>query len=143
MSREILGQIDLFSFIDERKKELDARYDIPRDHQKEERWIDDWHYTEIETPKEHGIYYCIHRGFNSDFYNYTYMAWYMGHWWAYAGYGDKWLIVIGSRREWMMPFAWVTVPDLYYRTDDHLEFLREHFPTLKEWEYEKKVRNLD
>ena len=69
------GQLNIFDVIADKKKELDKKYDIPRDYQKEEGWTDDWHYTEMETPKEHGIYYCITHLFNSEHYNYTYMAW--------------------------------------------------------------------
>ena len=123
----------------DRKKELDAKYDIPRDYQKEEGWTDDWHYCELELPEEHGIYYCIRDG---QHYNYTYMAWAYGHWWAYAGYGEKWLIVRGKQREWMSPFAWVTFPDLYYRTDEHLQFLCEHFVTKEAWEYEERMEKI-
>ena len=89
------GQMSIFDLPD-RRKELDEKYDIPRKYQKEEGWTDDWHYTELELPKENGIYYCIHYGLNSDFYSYTYMAWAYGHWWAYAGYGEKWLLVRGG-----------------------------------------------
>lgn len=138
------GQINIYDWLkDEKptKEKLDAKYEIPRDHQKEEGWTDDWHYTELETPKEHGIYYCIHYGLNSDFYNYTYMAWAYDHWWAYAGYGDKWLIV-NERRKWLHPFAWVTVPDLYYRTDKHHQFLCEHFVTKEDWKYEQLMMEL-
>lgn len=129
---------------EERYAELDAKYEIPRKYQKEEGWTDDWHYTELETPKEHGIYYCIHYGYNADFYMYTYMAWAYGHWWAYAGYGTKWLIIReGTRRdEWMRPFAWVTVPDLYYRKDEHHRFLCENFVTREDWEYEERIEAL-
>ncbi len=123
----------------DRKQELDEKYAIPREHQKEEGWTDDWHYTELETPTETGIYYCIKD--NTDYYNYTYMAWAYGHWWAYAGYGTKWLIIWeGSKRdEWLKPFAWVTVPDLYYRTDKHYQFLLENFVTKEDWKYEQKL----
>jgi hypothetical protein len=138
---ECEGQLSIFDLPD-RKKELDAKYDIPRKYQQEEGWTDDWHYTELELPKENGIYYCIHYGLNSDFYNYTYMAWAYGHWWAYAGYGEKWLLVRGDRHKWMEPFAWVTVPDLYYRTDEHHQFLCEHFVTKEAWEYEQKMEEL-
>ena len=131
------GQLNIFDVIADKKKELDKKYDIPRDYQKEEGWTDDWHYTEMETPKEHGIYYCITHLFNSEHYNYTYMAWAYGHWWAYAGYGTKWLLVRGERRKWMQPFAWVTVPDLYYRTDEHYQFLCENFVSKSDWEYEQ------
>jgi hypothetical protein len=143
-SYECDGQINIYDWLkDEKptKEKLDAKYEIPRDHQKEEGWTDDWHYTELETPKEHGIYYCIHYGLNSDFYNYTYMAWAYDHWWAYAGYGDKWLIV-NERRKWLHPFAWVTVPDLYYRTDKHHQFLCEHFVTKEDWKYEQLMMEL-
>lgn len=124
------------------KEELDAKYGIPRDYQKEEGWTDDWHYCEIEQPKEHGIYYVIHHGLNNEYYNYTYMAWAYGHWWNYAGYGEKWLLVRGDRRKWMEPFAWVTVPDLYYRTDESYQFLAEHFVTKEDWEYEQRIEKL-
>ena len=122
------------------KEELDAKYDIPRTHQKEEGWTDDWHYTELELPDKHDIYYCISK-LPEGHYNYTYMAWFHEHWWAYAGYGTQWLICNARIEQWL-PFAWVTVPDLYYRTDDHLEFLREHFPEEKDWEYEKKMEEI-
>jgi hypothetical protein len=78
---ECEGQLSIFD-IPERKAVLDAKYEIPRDYQQEEGWLDDWHYTEMELPKEHGIYYCIHHGLNSNIYNYTYMAWAYGHWWT-------------------------------------------------------------
>jgi hypothetical protein len=126
----------------DRKKELDAKYDIPRDYQKEAGWTDDWHYTELETPKEHGIYYCVSYLLNSENYTYNYMAWAYGYWWAYAGYGEKWLLVRGDRRKWMEPFAWVTVPDLYYRTDPHHQFLCEHFVTKEDWEYEQRLEKI-
>lgn len=29
--------------------ELENKYEIPRKYQKEERWTDDWHYTEIAS----------------------------------------------------------------------------------------------
>ena len=128
------GQISIFDL--QKVQELDKKYDIPRDYQKEEGWTDDWHYTEIETPKEHGIYFCITE-LKGGYYNYTYMAWFHGYWWAYARFGTKWLIVNGERRDWLRPFAWVTVPDLYFRTDKHYWFLRENFVTEKDWEYEK------
>jgi len=130
------------SKVPDKLAELEAKYQIPRKHQKEEGWVDDWHYTEIETPKEHGIYYVIHYGYNADFYMYTYAAWFHGYWWKYAGYGDKWLICNDQPRKWMIPFAWVTVPDLYYRTDDHYQHLFEIFPTEKDWEYEKRMMEL-
>ena len=139
---ECNGQLNIFDVIADKKKELDKKYDIPRDYQKEEGWTDDWHYTEMETPKEHGIYYCITHLFNSEHYNYTYMAWAYGHWWAYAGYGTKWLLVRGERREWMLPFAWVTVPDLYYRTDEHYHFLCENFVSKSDWEYEQTLEKM-
>ena len=123
-------------------EELDAKYNIPRDYQKKEGWTDDWHYTEIETPAENGIYYVIHEIRNSDYWNYTYMAWFHGYWWAYAGYGNKWLICNDKPREWMIPFAWVEVPDLYYRTDDSYQHLREIFPSEKDWEYEKRMMEI-
>ena len=122
------GQISIFDL--QKVQELDKKYDIPRDYQKKEGWTDDWHYTEIETPKEHGIYFCITE-LKGGHYNYTYMAWFHGYWWAYARFGTKWLIVNGERRR---PFAWVTVPDLYFRTDKHYWFLRENFVTEKDWE---------
>lgn len=128
------GQISLFDL--QKVQELDKKYDIPRDYQKEEGWTDDWHYTELELPTEHSIYFCITE-LKGGHYNYTYMAWFHGYWWAYAGYGTKWLIVNGERRNWLKPFAWVKVPDLYYRTDEHYWFLAEHFVTEKDWEYEK------
>lgn len=140
---ECEGQLNIFDVIqtDELKRQLDAKYDIPRDHQKEEGWTDDWHYTEMETPTETGIYYCITL-LKSGYYNYTYMAWAYGHWWAYAGYGEKWLLIRGNRHKWLEPFAWVTVPDLYYRTDEHHQFLCEHFVTKEDWEYEQRVEKL-
>ena len=136
------GQISIFDYQTDRLSELEAKYPIPREYQIEEGWTDDWHYTELELPKKQGIYYCIHYGFNSDFYMYSYMAWAYGYWWAYAGYGTKWLIVNSPRREWMKPFAWVEVPDLYYRTDEHHRFLCEIFVTKEDWEYEKSMMTL-
>ena len=136
------GQISIFDYQTDRLSELEAKYPIPREYQKEEGWTDDWHYTELELPKNQGIYYCIHLGFNSDFYMYTYMAWAYGYWWAYAGYGNKWLIVNSPRRQWMKPFAWVEVPDLYYRKDEHHRFLCEIFVTKEDWEYEKSMMEL-
>lgn len=138
------GQLTLMQYVDEQQKlkELQKKFPIPKKYQKEEGWTDDWHYTDLELPEKNDVYYCIHMGFNSDFYNYTYMAWAHGHWWAYAGYGVKWLLVRGERRKWMRPFAWVTVPDLYYRTDDHLQFLRENFVTNDEWEYEERIKRI-
>ena len=124
------------------KEELDAKYNIPRDYQKKEGWTDDWHYTELETPAEHGIYYVIHELRNSDHWDYTYMAWFHGYWWAYAGYGNKWLICNDKPREWMIPFAWVEVPDLYYRTDDSYQHLCEIFPSENDWEYEKRMMEI-
>ena len=123
------------------KEELDAKYEIPRNYQKEEGWTDDWHYTELETPEEPNIYYCINILHPSGHYNYTYMAWAYDHWWMYAGYGEKWMI-INDRREKETPFAWVTVPDLYYRTDESYQFLFEHFVTEKDWNYEKKMMEI-
>ena len=141
---ECEGQLNIFDIVrtNEQKAALDAKYEIPRDHQKEEGWTDDWHYTEMETPTETGIYFCITHGLNSDYYNYTYMAWFHDNWWAYAGYGEKWLLVRGDRRKWMEPFAWVTVPDLYYRTDPHHQFLCEHFVTENDWKYEERLREM-
>ena len=42
----------------------------------------------------------------------------------------------------MKPFAWVEVPDLYYRTDEHHRFLCEIFVTKEDWEYEKSMMTL-
>ena len=123
-------------------QKCEQKYQIPRDYQKEEGWTDDWHYTEVELPPEPNIYYCIHKLWNSENWNYTYMAWAYENWWAYAGYGTKWLLVRGERREYMRPFAWVRVPDLYYRTDDHCEFLRENFVTKEDWEHEQILEEI-
>ena len=131
------GQMTLMQYIDETEKlkELQEKYPIPRKYQKEEGWIDDWHYTDLETPKESKVYYCIHLGFNSDFYMYTYMAWAYGHWWAWESYQKKWLFVNDGRRAWMRPFAWVEIPDLYLRTDDCLQVRLETYITQKDYEY--------
>lgn len=123
------------------KEELDRKYDIPRDHQKEEGWTDDWHYTEIETPEENNIYYCIFES-ESGYWHYTYMAWAFGHWWKYAGFGEKWLLLRGKHFENDIPFAWVKVPDLYYQRDESFWSLREHFVTKEAWEYEERIERL-
>ena len=135
------SQISMFEYLYDRKSELDAKYEIPRDYQKEEGWTDDWHYTEIEKPTETNIYFVIQL-LDSGNYNYTYMAWFHNYWWAYAGYGNKWLICNTPRRQWMVPFAWVEVPDLYYRTDDSYQHLREIFPTENDWKYEAKMMEI-
>jgi hypothetical protein len=137
---ECNGQMSIFDYA--KLQELEAKYQIPRTYQKEEGWTDDWHYTELEVPEEHGIYYCIQYLYKTDHYNYTYMAWFHGYWWAYAGYGDKWLIVNSERRKWLQPFAWVRVPDLYYRTDPQHQFLCEHFVSEADWEYEMRITKL-
>ena len=136
-----MEQMTIEQLLNDKRQEYDDKYQIPRTNQKEEGWQDDWHYTDIETPPKTDIYYCIQKDFKSEtgFYNYTYMAWIFNHWWAYSGYGTKWLLVRGERRKWMRPFAWVEVPDLYYREDDHLQWLRENFVTKEDWEYEKRM----
>jgi len=108
--------------------ELENKYEIPRKYQKEERWTDDWHYTEIETPKESKIYYVICNT-PQGHYNYTYMAWAYKHWWWFDSYQKKWHRCSTVRFENHIPFAWVEIPDLYLRTDDCLE---ERFETFIE-----------
>lgn len=138
-------QISLFDYIQDLQTAVERKWDIPVPDEKcraEEGWIDKWHYTELENPPEPNIYYCITL-LKSGYYNYTYMAWAYGHWWAYAGYGTKWLFAeIERRKEWMKPFAWVKVPDLYLRTDEHYQFLFEHFVTKKDWEYEQAMMKI-
>ena len=139
------GQLTIFEINNARLKELQEKYPIPRHDPKvlaEEGWSDDWHYTDLEVPEEAGIYYCIHMGFNSDYYHYTYMAYAYGQWWAYAGYGTKWLLVHGERRAWMKPFAWVRMPDLYMRKDEHYTFLFENFVRREDWEYEQRIGHI-
>ncbi len=136
-------QITLFDYLEEKKNDIRQRYQIPKlpeKYLKEERWVDDWHYVEEELPEEPGIYYCIQdRG---EHWNYTYLAYAFKHWWAYAGFGTKWLFIQGERREWMMLFAWVRVPDKFYQEDPHYQFLSEHFVTEHDWEYEKKMMEI-
>ena len=138
-----MEQLNLFDYIQDLQTAVKEKWDIPVDKKRraEERWVDDWHYTELENPPEPNIYYCITL-LKSGYYNYTYMAYAFGHWWAYAGYGTKWLFVHGRREEWLKPFAWVRVPDLYMQTDDHYRFLFENFVTPKDWEYEQAMMKI-
>lgn len=136
------GQISIFDILQEKANDLRERYPIPTLPEKyriEERWVDDWHYTEEEEPEEAGIYYVIQD--MGDYYNYTYMAYAFGHWWEYAGYGAKWLFINARREKWH-PFAWVRVPDKYYTDDPHYQFLAEHFVTAKDWEYEQTMERI-
>lgn len=138
-----MEQLNLFDYIQDIQTAVKEKWDIPVDKNRriEERWVDDWHYTELENPPEPNIYYCITL-LKSGYYNYTYMAWAHGHWWAYAGYGEKWLFVHGRREEWLKPFAWARVPDLYVQKDEHYQFLFEHFVSQKDWEYEKTMMEI-
>ena len=140
-----MEQLNLFDYIQDLQTAVERKWDVPEPDAKrraEEGWIDNWHYTELENPPEPNIYYCITL-LKGGYYNYTYMAWAHGHWWAYAGYGTKWLFAETERRkEWMAPFAWVRVPDLYLRTDPHYQFLFEHFVTEHDWEYEKRMMEI-
>lgn len=136
-------QIELKDYLEELRNNIRQRYPIPKlseKYRQEERWVDDWHYVAEELPPEPGIYYCIQEC--KDFYNYTYLAYAFGHWWAYAGFGTEWLLIRGRREEWMMPFAWVRVPDLYYAKDTHYQFLSENFVKQKDWEYEQRMEEI-
>ena len=140
-------QIELVDYLEELEKleRLKQRFPIPELDKKyltEERWTDTWHYTEIEKPEKPGVYYCIQYSEKYDSYIYTYMAWAYGYWWQYAGWGDNWLFVNGERRKYMLPFAWVVAPDLYYQTDKHFQFLCEHFVKREDWEHEKKMMEI-
>lgn len=139
-----MEQLNLFDYLKDLQTAVERKWDIPVPDQKrraEEGWIDDWHYTELENPPEPNIYYCIIL-LKSGHYNYTYMAWAYGHWWNYAGYGTKWLLIETERRKEWMPFAWVRVPDLYFRKDEHYQFLFEHFVTERDWKYEKTMMEI-
>ena len=102
------------------KADLDKRYDIPRDHQKEEGWTDDWHYTELENPKESGVYFVIELSKYGN-YMYTYQAWAFGHWWWFDSYTKKYHRISDVCFAHRKPFAWVTVPNSYYRDPSYNE----------------------
>ena len=88
------GQISIFDYQDQRKREIAKRLPIPPLEKKyidQEGWCDDWHYCELEEPPE------------------------MGHW-------DSWKKEFRKDYEkfYETTFAWVRIPSLYLRVDKSL-----------------------
>ena len=130
-----MDQITLFDYLDEKKAEYEKRYPIPKDYQKSEGWHDDWHYTDLELPTESKVYYTISLTKDGNYF-YTYKAYAYGRWWWWDSYGSKWKAVHSPREDWMLPFAWVDIPDLYLRTDSSLQIRLETFISKEDYEHE-------
>jgi hypothetical protein len=130
-----MDQITLFDYLDEKKAEYEKRYPIPRDYQKEEGWHDDWHYTDLELPTESKVYYTIHLTKEGNYF-YTYKAYAYGRWWWWDTYGGEWKAIHSPRQDWMIPFAWVDIPDLYLRTDSSLQIRLETLISKEDYEHE-------
>lgn len=131
-----MDQITLFDYMNEKKAEYEKRYQIPRGYQEAEHWHDDWHYTDLELPTESKVYYVIHKCFKSEHYNYTYEAYAYSRWWWWDSYGSKWKAIHSPREDWMLPFAWVDIPDLYLRTDECLQVMLETMISKEDYEHE-------
>lgn len=130
-----MDQITLFDYMNEKKAEYEERYQIPRSHQKEEGWHDDWHYTDLELPTESKVYYTISLT-KEGHYFYTYKAYAYGRWWWWDSYGSKWKAIHSPRQDWILPFAWVDIPDLYLQTDSGLQIRLETFISKEDYEHE-------
>lgn len=130
-----MDQITLFDYMNEKKAEYEKRYQIPRDYQEAEHWHDDWHYTDLELPTESKVYYTISLTKEGNYF-YTYKAYAYGRWWWWDSYGSKWKAIHSPREDWMLPFAWVDIPDLYLRTDSCLQVMLETFISKEDCEHE-------
>ena len=113
------GQITIFDYCDSRLKKLKEQYPIPKLSKEilsEEGWVDDWHYCEIETPEEVGVYFTISELPNSEYWSYTYRAWAFGKWWWWDGWRHSFFPEKERR-----PFAWVRIPSMYLQKDKSLK----------------------
>ena len=114
------GQLTIFDYQTDRRKELEKRLPIPRLDKKyldEEGYIDDWHYCEIEQPEYTDVYWTISLSKRNEYYHYEYKAFARGVWWYWCSWRKQWFIDDGSIHQ---IFAWMQIPSKYRQVDKSL-----------------------
>lgn len=118
------GQISIFDYQDQRKREIAKRLPIPpidKKYREAEGWCDDWHYCELEEPPVDDVYFTISTSKDSEYYYYHYKAWARGCWWHW----DSWKKEFRKDYEkfYETTFAWVRIPSLYLQVDKALHVM--------------------
>ena len=114
------GQLTIFDYQTDRRKELEKRLPIPRLDKKyldEEGYIDDWHYCELEQPEYTDVYWTISLSKRHEYYHYEYKAFARGVWWYWCSWRKQWFIDDGSVHQ---IFAWMQIPSKYRQVDKSL-----------------------
>jgi len=113
------GQITIFEYQDQRRREIEKRLPIPRIDKKyldEEGYCDVWHYCELEEPKETNVYWTISVSKN-DYYHYNYKAFARGVWWRWCSWRKQWYVDDDFIDK---IFAWMEIPLRYRQVDKSL-----------------------
>ena len=114
------GQMTFDDLLNNKKHELEQKhpiYRLPKETLREEGWVDDWHYAELENPDEDDVYYGITLwGSDSNTYNYGYIAWVSNKgWYVWDSWKHVW-----RQNTHRNVLAWVRIPSLYRRVDKGL-----------------------
>lgn len=125
---------------------LDKKYKLSRKYKDDDGWSDDWHYSEMELPKEAGIYFCASPLSDSKYYNFRYLAWAHKHWWVNVRTDRiKWYMLDEDcfRDRNSIPFAWMEIPDKYQRDDETLHRMYADFVSEDDWQYERLMKAIE
>lgn len=112
-------QMTFEDLLNNKRQELEQRfpiYRLPKDTLREEGWVDDWHYAELESPDCDDVYYGITLWNHGKDYMYGYIAWVSNKgWYVWDSWKEVWKQ--NTRRNVL---AWVQIPSLYRREDKSL-----------------------
>ena len=108
-------QITIDGYLSEKLDAIKERYPIPDigKYKSLEGWTDDWHYCEMDSPKQPGVYYGIAIFGENETYIYSYYAWAKGKWWSWDSWRNKWKKL--PCFETML--AWTQIPSMYRKND--------------------------
>lgn len=113
-------QMTIDDLMQSKRHEFEQKYPIyrlPKATLREEGWVDDWHYAELENPEEDDVYYGITLwGSDGNTYNYGYIAWVSNKgWYVWDSWKKTW-----KKNTLRNVLAWVQIPSLYRREDKGL-----------------------
>ena len=107
------GQMTIDDWLNDRVSDIEKQYPIPRLSKairREEGWVDDWHYCEIESPNQPDVYIGIL--LFEDHYNYCYLAW-TDKWHRWDSWKERWKDI----PKYEKPLAWAEIPVMYRKKD--------------------------
>ena len=126
-SNTIKGQISLFDYQEQKRKEIEKLLPIPKLDKRwieQEQWIDDWHYCELEEPPETDVYYTISLFTSrngSETYIYNHKAFYNGNWYHWDSWKKEFRKDYPGFYE--KTFAWVRLPNVHRKSKSVMEML--------------------